>query len=65
MKDTLKLGAHVSIAGGCHNALTRGNDIGCTAVQLFTKNANQWADRVGAETKSEPIVVSPGEAINL
>src|SRR5436190_457678 len=33
----------MSIAGGCHNALTRGNEIGCTTVQLFTKNANQWA----------------------
>lgn len=39
----MKLGAHISIAGGCHNALTRGKDIGCTAVQLFTKTASQWA----------------------
>ena len=39
----MKLGAHISIAGGYQNALTRGNDIGCTVVQLFSKNANQWA----------------------
>jgi deoxyribonuclease-4 len=39
----MKLGAHISIAGGCYNALTRGKDIGCTAIQIFTKNANQWA----------------------
>src|ERR687890_468244 len=37
-----RLGAHMSIAGGCYNALTRGRDVGCDAVQLFTKNASQW-----------------------
>jgi deoxyribonuclease IV len=41
----MKLGAHISIAGGHQNALTRGKDIGCTAIQIFTKNANQWAVR--------------------
>jgi deoxyribonuclease IV len=39
----MKLGAHISVAGGCQNALTRGKEIGCTAIQIFTKNANQWA----------------------
>lgn len=33
----------MSIAGGCYKALDRGSDIGCTVVQLFTKNASQWA----------------------
>jgi deoxyribonuclease-4 len=37
-----RLGAHMSIAGGCHNALTRGREVGADAVQLFTKNASQW-----------------------
>ena len=32
----------MSIAGGCHNALTRGREVGGEAVQLFTKNASQW-----------------------
>src|SRR5436305_1425992 len=36
------LGAHMSVAGGCHNALLTAQTHGCTAVQLFTKNANQW-----------------------
>jgi len=40
-----RLGAHMSIAGGCHNALTRGRDVGADAVQLFTKNASQWAGK--------------------
>lgn len=39
---TPRLGAHMSIAGGCFNALTRGREVGCDAVQLFTKNASQW-----------------------
>jgi deoxyribonuclease IV len=35
-------GAHLSIAGGCHNAVTRAIEYGCQTVQIFTKNANQW-----------------------
>jgi len=36
------LGAHMSIAGGIDQAIARGLSIGCTAIQVFTKNANQW-----------------------
>jgi deoxyribonuclease-4 len=36
------LGAHMSIAGGCHNALLAATAHGCETVQLFTKNANRW-----------------------
>jgi deoxyribonuclease-4 len=35
-------GAHMSIAGGCHNALLEAQAHGCSTVQLFTKNASQW-----------------------
>ena len=38
-------GAHMSIAGGCHNALLAARDHGCSSVQLFTKNSNQWNAR--------------------
>jgi deoxyribonuclease-4 len=38
----LLLGAHVSIAGGVHYAIRRGEELGCTAIQVFTKNAAQW-----------------------
>lgn len=31
-------GAHMSIAGGCHNALTAATDFDFETVQLFTKN---------------------------
>jgi deoxyribonuclease-4 len=38
-------GAHMSIAGGCHNAVAEAVRHGCETVQLFTKNASQWAAR--------------------
>ncbi len=37
------LGAHQSIAGGYYRAVERARQRGCDCVQLFTKNANQWA----------------------
>lgn len=39
------LGAHFSIAGGLHRALYTARDYGCTAVQIFTKNASTWKER--------------------
>jgi deoxyribonuclease-4 len=35
-------GAHMSIAGGCHNALLTAQAYGCATVQIFTKSSNQW-----------------------
>ncbi len=43
-KDTY-LGAHFSIAGGIEKALYRAGAYGCTATQLFTKNATRWQER--------------------
>ncbi len=40
------LGAHVSTSGGVATAPPRGVDIGATAIQLFTKQANQWKERL-------------------
>ncbi len=39
------LGAHVSIAGGTPEAPPRAGAIGATALQMFTKMANRWAER--------------------
>jgi deoxyribonuclease-4 len=39
------LGAHMSIAGGLHLALTRGRDVGCSVVQIFLKNQRRWTAR--------------------
>jgi deoxyribonuclease-4 len=38
-------GAHLSIAGGYHRALLAAQTYDCEAVQLFTKNSNQWQAR--------------------
>ena len=34
--------AHLSIAGGLHNAVAAAVELQCETVQLFTKNASQW-----------------------
>ena len=41
-KQHLRLGAHMSIAGGVEKAIERGASVGCETIQLFTKNNNQW-----------------------
>ena len=40
-----ELGAHVSIAGGTANAPARAREIGARTIQIFTKQANRWAER--------------------
>ncbi len=32
----------MSISGGLHHAIERGESIGCTAIQIFTKSNRQW-----------------------
>ena len=46
------LGAHVSVAGGLEKAFANGLDIGCTALQIFTKNANRWQARPITEAEA-------------
>lgn len=43
--DNIWIGAHTSAAGGAHNALYQGKEIGATAIQLFTSNQKQWSGR--------------------
>ncbi|HTU19277.1 MAG TPA: deoxyribonuclease IV [Gemmataceae bacterium] len=38
-------GAHMSIGGGCHNALLAAQALGCDCVQLFTHAPSQWSGR--------------------
>jgi deoxyribonuclease-4 len=47
--NDLLLGAHVSIAGGTHEAPARAKAIGATAMQIFTKMAQRWAERSCAD----------------
>ena len=44
--EDLLLGAHVSSAGGTPNAPGRAKAIGATAMQMFSKMANRWAERL-------------------
>ena len=39
------LGAHVSTAGGLHNAIKNGTDLACDTIQIFLRNPNQWKPR--------------------
>jgi deoxyribonuclease-4 len=61
--DDLRLGAHMSISGGLDKAVGRGVAVGCTALQVFTKNASQWRakplseDEIGRFT--EALAASP------
>ncbi|HEY9421942.1 MAG TPA: deoxyribonuclease IV [Thermoanaerobaculia bacterium] len=36
------LGVHVSVAGGLTAAIERAEELRCTAIQIFVKNASQW-----------------------
>jgi deoxyribonuclease-4 len=75
--STLLLGAHMSIAGGVYTAVERGTSIGCTTMQMFVKNNNQWRGKPLTETdvatykdllsKSSigPVVVHDTYLINL
>lgn len=42
IKKNILLGAHISINGGFYKAIERGESIGCTAIQIFTKSNRQW-----------------------
>ncbi len=73
----LLIGAHVSVSGGLHKAFERAEDLGCTAMQIFSKNANQWrakpidADQAAAfrdawrQSCVGPVVVHDSYLINL
>jgi deoxyribonuclease IV len=73
----MRLGAHMSIAGGVENAVISGQSVGCEAIAMFTKNNNQWkakaltqadADRFNAalvETGIRPVVAHTSYLINL
>lgn len=36
-------GAHMSIAGGLHRAIERGQAAGCNCLQIFVRNQRQWS----------------------
>ena len=38
----MRLGAHMSTAGGVYTAFQRGHDTGCDSILIFTKSNRQW-----------------------
>ena len=73
----LRIGAHMSIAGGVSKAVDRAVVHGCEALQIFSKNASQWrgkpldAAEVRAfrtrvdQTGIQPVVAHASYLINL
>lgn len=73
----MRFGAHMSVAGGVSNAFDRAEKAGCDALQIFTKNANQWAAKPlpeeqierfqlrQEETRIHPVVAHDSYLINL
>ncbi len=76
-KRRLLLGAHMSIAGGLDQAIFRGESIGCTTIQIFTKSNRQWAAKklttvdienfktAQKESDISPVVAHSSYLINL
>jgi deoxyribonuclease IV len=74
---SIRIGAHMSVAGGMRYAVERAHIHRCQALQVFTRNPNQWRSRplddedVGAfrrrivETGIGPVVSHASYLINL
>ncbi|MDE0185282.1 MAG: deoxyribonuclease IV [Candidatus Poribacteria bacterium] len=52
----MMIGAHVSTAGGIHNAISNGTDLGCDSIQIFLKNPNQWAGKSPSESDIDQFI---------
>ncbi len=73
----MKLGAHVSVAGGLHNAVSEALTIGADTFQMFSKNQRQWIAKPLTEeqleqfhtalTKSQlgPVMIHDSYLINM
>lgn len=71
------MGVHVSIAGGVEEAVVRARELGCTAVQIFSRNPRGWNSAALAasaaaefrrrvkETGLDPVVVHTPYLLNL
>jgi len=42
----LKIGCHISIAGGIDNSVKRAEKLGCSTMQIFSKNASTWREKI-------------------
>lgn len=53
MTAEVRLGAHMSIAGGLPQAVARAASVDATALQVFVKSASQWRARALAEGEAD------------
>ncbi len=73
----IRLGVHVSISGGIDKAVSRARDLGCSAMQIFSRNPRGWKasplssravaafrEAVGSR-EIDPIVVHTPYLLNL
>jgi deoxyribonuclease IV len=72
-----RIGIHAPIAGGLHHALLKSRELGCDAVQIFSRNPRGWQARpltdeevlrfrrVRAETAISPVVIHCNYLVNL
>ena len=49
----MKIGAHVSTAGGISKAVERGAEIGCETIQIFGSSPQSWAFKPVPDTEVE------------
>ena len=52
----MKIGAHLSIAGGYHKALERINDIGGNCLQIFSASPRGWNRVVLTDESKQPFL---------
>jgi len=73
------VGAHVSISGGIANAIQNALELNCETFQVFTKNQNQWREKIfsgeeiatfkknlaGSAFRNKPLAAHDSYLINL
>ncbi|MDX6694863.1 MAG: deoxyribonuclease [Blastocatellia bacterium] len=77
MRQQPKIGLHLPIAGGLHNALLKALKLGCDTTQIFSRNPRGWMARplsaeeverfrsTRAETQISPVAIHANYLINL
>jgi deoxyribonuclease IV len=62
MTPELLLGTHVSVSGGLRRACERAESLGCTTMQIFTKNSNRWEGRPLSDEDAETYKTACGKS---
>lgn len=73
----MRLGAHMSAAGGAYKAFARGEEVGCDSMLIFTKSNRMWKakplsekdiaayQKTAAESDIDPVAVHASYLINI